>query len=140
MKIHHIGYLVSDIVGGAKNFNKLGFISETDVIEDPERKIKIVFMINDMYRIEIIQPIDASSAFYNLLKKYKNTAYHFCYEVDDIKKTVGDLRQQGYLPLQKISPAVALDNLPVVFLLNPQIGIIELLENKANYERIRVSI
>ena len=97
-------------------------------------------MINDMYRIEIIQPIDASSAFYNLLKKYKNTAYHFCYEVDDIKKTVGDLRQQGYLPLQKISPAVALDNLPVVFLLNPQIGIIELLENKANYERIRVSI
>ena len=44
MKIHHIGYLVTDIEQACKDFEKLGYTPVTQCILDVERKVYIIFL------------------------------------------------------------------------------------------------
>lgn len=87
-------------------------------------------MINGEYRIELIQPKDSSSPFYELLKKYKNTPYHFCYLTKNINQKIEELRKNGYLLLKEPLEAPAIKNYLVAFMLHPNMGIIELLETE----------
>lgn len=128
MKIHHIGYLVKNIQAGKKAFENLGFSTETEIINDVDRMIRILFMINENYRIELIEPINSESYFYGLLKKYKNTGNHLCYQVADIQEKIKELTKAGYIILQEPAVAVAIEKKKVAFLIHPNMGIIELLE------------
>ncbi len=130
MEIHHIGYLTKNLRGGVEEFCKLGFKPETEMVLDEERKIQIIFMVNGKYRIELIQPKDSSSPFYELLKKYKNTPYHFCYLTKNINQKIEELRKNGYLLLKEPLEAPAIKNYLAAFMLHPNIGIIELLETE----------
>lgn len=58
--------------------------------------------------------------------------YHICYEVDNIKESILDLRTKGFFLIQKEAPAIALGNKNVVFLFHKYMGIIELLESGDN--------
>lgn len=95
MKIHHIGYMVKNIKKSTAAFIRLGYDMEQDIQEDHNRKALIVFMVNDSYRIELVQPIDESSDYYPLLKKYRNSPYHICYCTEYLDKTIDDLRWGG---------------------------------------------
>ncbi|MDB2142050.1 VOC family protein [Enterocloster clostridioformis] len=88
MKIHHVGYLTKNLNKSKFLFEKLGFIVEKEKAYDALRKIHIVFMLNGDYRIELIEPDGEESSVWGLLKRYKNTPYHFCYEVDDMNAAV----------------------------------------------------
>ena len=88
MKIHHVGYLTKNLNKSEFLFEKLGFIVEKEKAYDALRKIHIVFMLNGDYRIELIEPDGEESSVWGVLKRYKNTPYHFCYEVDDMNAAV----------------------------------------------------
>lgn len=140
MKIHHFGYITSNLYNGENNlFSLFGFEPEGKVVVDDERRIRIQFMKNDSTRIELIEPIDSESPFYSLLKKYKNCFYHICYETENMLEDIRLLRSKGFVQTTKISPAPALGNRNVVFLLSPKIGLIELLEMENN-EGIGISV
>ena len=128
MKIHHFGYITKDIDKVSKVYQSLGFENVGNCIIDNLRKISIQFMSNDESCIELIMPLDESSDFYPLLKKYMNTIYHICYKVENIEETALILRKQGFIQTTKIQPAVAISNHNVAFFLHPVMGIIELLE------------
>lgn len=128
MKVHHFGYITEDCQGGIQTFSLLGFEVEGDVVFDRERNILIQFLKNECIRIELVEPADEDSPFYPLLRKYKNSFYHVCYEVEDIQTEMNRLRGCGFVQTTKIIPAPAIGGRKVVFLLNPRIGLIELLE------------
>lgn len=89
-KIHHIGYLVKDISGAVETFKTLGFLQENEIFEDDGRKASFCFLVSGGTRIELVSP-HKDSDLYPLLKKYRNSPYHICLEVDDIAKEKEEL-------------------------------------------------
>lgn len=128
LKIHHIGYLVKKINAAVKEFEHLGFTVTRDITYDDYRKIDICFLEKDGYVVELVSPTDDSSVIAGLVKKYKNSPYHICYETEHFEDDFAKLQQQGYTAIDMPAPAPAIDSNLVVFLMNAKLGMIELLK------------
>lgn len=128
LKVHHIGYLVKKITAAVKEFEHLGYTLTQDIVYDDYRKINICFMEKDGYLIELVSPCDSASIVSGLIKKYKNCPYHLCYETTDFENDLAYLTANGYTSIDMPTPAPALHNRKVTFLMNPVIGMIELYE------------
>ena len=128
MKIHHVGYLAKSIDKTRKKFLELVYEIERPVKYDEIRQINIEFLINGDYRVELIQPMSEESPMFPLLKRFKNSPYHFCYEVEDLDASVKELSDKGYTVIQEPEIAPCIDDRKVVFLNNISMGIIELVQ------------
>ena len=128
MKIHHVGYLAKNIEKTRKKFLELGYTVERSVDYDDIRDINIEFLVNGDYRVELIQPMSENSPMYPLLKHYKNSPYHFCYEVEDMEAVIKELEDKHYTVIQAPNTAPCIDGRRVTFLNNISMGIIELVE------------
>lgn len=129
LKVHHIGYLVKKMDAAITAFQHLGYAVRQDTVLDTIRRIYICFMEKDGYVIELVSPADNESLVAGLMKKYKNSPYHICYETQDLNKMLTLLTAEGYTAIDTPTPAPALDNRRVVFLMNPFLGMVELLES-----------
>ncbi len=128
MKINHIGYLVKNLDKSLNAFLKLGYKIKQKTILDEYRQIKICFIEKNGYVIELVTPISKTSIVSKLIKKIGNSAYHICYETDDILSEMKNLENSGYILCSELHQAIAFQNRRVCFYLNPYLGIIELLE------------
>ena len=128
MKINHIGYLVKNLDKSLNAFLKLGYKIKQKTILDEYRQIKICFIEKNGYVIELVTPISKTSVVSKLIKKIGNSAYHICYETDDILSEMKNLENSGYILCSELHQAIAFQNRRVCFYLNPYLGIIELLE------------
>lgn len=128
LKIHHIGYLVKKIEKAKKTFLSLGYLPEQDTVYDEIRKVNICFLIKDGYRIELVSPACEDSVVSGLMKRYKNSPYHICYETNDFEADYTGLTADGFLAIDAPTLAPALGGRKVVFLSNPSIGMIELIQ------------
>ena len=128
MKVHHIGYLVKNISKTEKKFLELGYEVESPTKFDEIRNIDIEFLVNGDYRVELIEPKGEESPMYPLLKRYKNTPYHLCYEVENIDEAIADLQDKHYTVIKEPNIAPCIEGKKVAFLNNISMGIIELVE------------
>ena len=128
LTIHHIGYLVKKIVPAIRSFEALGFQVVREVTRDDIREVDICFLEKDGYRVELVSPYSATSVVAGLLKKYKNCPYHICYETSHFEEALEELTSHGYVMMGSPTPAPAIDQHPVVFLMNASLGMIELLD------------
>lgn len=128
LKIHHIGYLVKKIDRAISSFTRLGYQITQPAIRDDIRKVDICFLEKDGYRIELVSPFSEDSVVAGLMKKYKNSPYHICYESEDYESAYQELTSNGFLTIDTPTPAPALQNREVVFLTNASIGMIELIK------------
>lgn len=143
MKIHHIGVYVKNIEKSRKKYEELGYrvspkAGNQEIQEDYERNIKILFMDNgiDDVMVELIERLDSEkpSPVDFILKggagNYSDAIpYHICYEVEDIDKTVEDLRKMHYILINdKQATTEVLYHKNVVFLYNKAAGMVELIE------------
>ena len=129
MKIHHIGYLVKNIDEAKRVFITLGYVDITDTIYDSYRSVYISFLRKNDYTIELVSPASQNSVVYGLFKRTKNSPYHICYESDNIELKIEELKNEGFVQLDKLCCAPAIDNKRVTFLMHKDIGMIELLES-----------
>ena len=132
MIIHHVGFLTKNLKKSESEFLALGFEIEKEAKFDHIRKVNISFLINNGYRVELIEPAGKDSPLYPLLKHYKNTPYHFCYESENIDSDMRILPEKGFFIMQKPEIAPCLDNLHVCFLMGSNCGIIELVDKQIN--------
>ena len=128
LTIHHIGYLVKKIVPAIRSFEALGFQVAREVTRDDIREVDICFLEKDGYRVELVSPYSATSVVAGLLKKYKNCPYHICYETSHFEEALEELTSHGYVMMGSPTPAPAIDQHPVVFLMSASLGMIELLD------------
>ncbi len=128
LKIHHIGYLVKDLDKAAERFCGLGFKKCSGITHDELRHINICFVKKDGYVIELVQPYDNESTVSSLIKKYKNAPYHVCYETNNIDRTISELKTQKFTVIDNPMPAPAFNGKMIVFLINHNVGMIELVE------------
>lgn len=108
-KIHHLGYLVENIEKSRIIFEGLGFKTTLSVFFDETRQIDILFMNQNVFCIELICPREGSDI-KKLQKKYKNSPYHICFEVESLVDSIELFKADGYLIFSPISPAPAISS------------------------------
>lgn len=127
-QFHHIGYAVKDIERTAKYYTATGW-QLGKVYTDTIQNTYIAFLTREGFpMIELVAPIDETSPICNTLKKVGNATYHVCYSVPDLNTAVVELRAQRFMPLFKPVEAVALDNKKICYLMHPDVGLVELVE------------
>ena len=82
MKVHHIGYLVSDMKDALKEFHRLGYEVRQETMYDPLRNINICFVENGSTLVELIEPGKDCALFTKLHRKIGNAPYHIGYITD----------------------------------------------------------
>jgi len=128
MEFHHVGIAVHSIEETAEWYIGMGY-SLTNTVDDPVQNVRLAFLTrDDTPLLELVQPVDKSSPVSNILKKVGVSAYHFCYETDDIQKTIEDLEGQDFRVLVEPVEAIAFNRRKISFLYHLNIGLIELLE------------
>lgn len=127
LTVHHIGYLVKKIEKARDAFLSLGYQVEQDTVRDEIRKVDICFLVKDGYRVELVSPYAEDSVVSGLMKRYKNSPYHICYETTDFETACADLCKGGFIAIDTPTPAPALGGRDVVFLTSPVLGMIELI-------------
>ena len=128
MELYHIAIAVNSISDTAKWYTSMGY-TLSEIIEDPIQNVQVAFL--DMLGgilIELVQPVDKTSPVCNILQKTGVSPYHFCYEVNDMRKTVEELEKQDFKILVEPVEAIAFDNRKICFLYHIDTGLIELLE------------
>lgn len=129
LKIHHIGYLVKKMDAAIRAFEDLGYQIMQSTVYDDIREVNICFLQKDGYCIELVSPVSDTSIVSGLIKKFKNSPYHICYETQDFDGDYKKLTKNGFIAIDTPAPAPALQNREVVFLTNPSMGMIELLNS-----------
>ena len=128
MEFHHVGIAVNSIEETAKWYIESGY-SITETIKEPIQNVYIAFLKrDDSPLLELVQPVDKTSPVYNILKKVGVTAYHFCYETDNLQKTIETFESKDFKVLVEPVPAISFNNRRISFLYHIDIGLIELLE------------
>ena len=127
LKVHHIGYLVKKMDAAIQSFENLGYKTVQGTVYDDIRKVNICFMEKDGYQIELVSPASEDSVVSGLMKKYKNSPYHICYETENFDRDYQTLSENGFISIDTPTPAPALQNREVVFLTHASMGMIELL-------------
>jgi methylmalonyl-CoA/ethylmalonyl-CoA epimerase len=77
--------------------------------------------------IELVAPATEDSPVTRVLAK-SITAYHACYEVDDIEEALINVRAQGCLVISKPTPATAFSGRRIAWFYTPTRQLIELVE------------
>ena len=128
MEFHHVGIAVNSIEEAAKWYVGIGY-NLTETIEDTIQNVRIAFLNrSDSPLLELVQPVDKTSPVCNILKKVGVSAYHFCYETDNLLEIIENLEKQDFRVLVEPVKAVAFNNRKISFLYHIDNGLIELLE------------
>ena len=128
MKVHHIGYYVSNIEEAQQEFISLSYTAEGPCTFDEERRIYVQFLRNGSALVELVAPAEGCSLFPKSMRKMGASPYHICYECENIDKAIKDLQGHNFLLLRPPSPAPAIANHHVAFLYSSSVGMIELVE------------
>lgn len=141
-KTDHIGYLTWDIEKSTALFEKLGFWPQTQTIADdrapanaPEvsaRKVDLRFLSDGTYTVELVSPMADDSVVGKTMKKQGEGPYHLCFCVDDLEKTLEELKRERWIVVQKPAEAVAFGGRRVAFLFKKYMGLVELLEKEVH--------
>ena len=101
-KIQHIGIAVHDIKKSNEIFSKI-FGKEmlrSEIVED-EGVVASFFEIGDS-KIELVSAINSESPIAKYLEKNKEGMHHLAFEVDDIKKEMSRIKNEGIRLLNEI--------------------------------------
>jgi methylmalonyl-CoA/ethylmalonyl-CoA epimerase len=127
-KFHHVGIAARSIAETSLFYIDAGY-QMTNVVFDPVQNVAISFLEKEgSPLLELVEPVDKTSPVYNILKKVGVSAYHFCYEIENIQKCITMLEEKDFRLLVEPVNAIAFNNRKICFLYHLDVGLIELLE------------
>lgn len=134
MRLDHIGVVVKDLEESRKYYEEhFGFDKCSALIDEPEQKVKIIFVKTGTAGspdIEIIQPAQEDSAVYNFLKKTGGGLHHFAYEVDNLDESVQHFKKMKAVPVGRIYPGAGHSGRRVFWFYTKSRELIELIERQ----------
>ena len=130
MEFHHIGIAVNNLAESINVYSYLGYTLKDGLkYFDPVQNVNICFMFKENHPlIELISPNNEDSPIIRILSVNGPTPYHTCYEVELIEDQLVKLKKRGFIQISKILSAAAFDGRKICFLINREIGLIELLQ------------
>lgn len=129
MIVHHYGFLTKNIEKSLRAFEKLGYEKTSDLINDVQRGIDILFIESKNNQvIELVSPNQTESVVNSVMKSHVNSIYHICYIVKSLELSIESLSKENFVLIDPPKPAVAFNGKKVAFMMSRHTGIIELLE------------
>lgn len=125
---HHIGLACRDMAADRRDHERLGYRAEGPEFADPMQRIRGLFMTLGPMRVELLEPLDATSPLHAYLKRGIKI-YHQCFECRDLERTIAELEKNGARVASSPKPAVAFNNRRIAFLMLPSQMLIELIES-----------
>jgi len=131
MRFSHIGVAVANLERAVEEYRLIfGYQILSGPFDDPIQKVSVCFLgtgtAGDV-TIELVAPASQDSPVNRVLAK-SITAYHACYEVDDLDEALVNVRTQGCLVISKPTPAVAFTGRRIAWFYTPTRQLIELVE------------
>jgi methylmalonyl-CoA/ethylmalonyl-CoA epimerase len=116
-RLNHIAIVVPDVVAASATYRRVlgARVSEPNPL--PAHGVTVVFVELPNTKIELLEPLGASSPVRSFLER--NPAggmHHVCYEVDDIVAARDRLRSEGARVLGDGEPRLGAHQKPVLFL------------------------
>lgn len=129
---HHIGIAVADLKATLIQYKKIGYETVDSIYTDEIRNINIAFVKNGNILLELIEPLNDESPVTRMLLDRKNVSipYHICYVVENLEVAIYVMRKRGYTITKYPQEAIALGGRRVAFMINKEVGLIELLESQ----------
>ena len=93
LKIDHLGIAVKDMAEARRAYEALGFKIEAEH-DVPTEKVKTAFIKVGESHLELLEPSDPSSVIAKFLEK-RSGLHHICVLVDDIEKTMAEMKAAG---------------------------------------------
>jgi methylmalonyl-CoA/ethylmalonyl-CoA epimerase len=131
LEFSHLGIAVADMDKALSVYRELfGFRIISGPFDDPIQKASVCFVgtgqPNDvMY--ELVAPLDEASSVHKTLARGVG-AYHVCYKVDDIDRTLSEVRANGCIVVAKPAPAVAFEGRRIAWFYTPTQQLVEVME------------
>lgn len=139
---NEIGVLYVDHVAVTTNFfeETIAYyltLPEAKLLNGPghntAQQVKFAFIsVRNMGTIEVLAPLNDQSPLLNHLKQ-GGGAYHFCYAVSDLARSIEVAIAKGAKLVSSAKPDDAFYGRAVAFLIHPYLGLFELLEAHPSY-------
>jgi methylmalonyl-CoA epimerase len=113
LKIDHLGIAVKDMAEAKRAYEALGFTIEAEH-DVPTEKVKTAFIAVGESHLELLEPTDPSSVIAKFLEK-RSGVHHICLLVDDIVKSMAEMKAAGALLLDEV-PRVGAGGCKVAFI------------------------
>ena len=101
-KINHIGIAVKNLKEAAEKYVGLTNITDykTEYVEDQDVDVAM-FKVGES-QIELLQGRTENSPISKYLEKNREGLHHVAYEVEDVEKTLNELKEKGYRLIDEI--------------------------------------
>jgi methylmalonyl-CoA/ethylmalonyl-CoA epimerase len=113
-KIEHIGLAVKDIEEAAKLYEDVFGCHISEVIDVPDRKLKIAFIDISGTKLELLMGTDDESTISKFIEKKGEGIHHVCFEVEDVEKAAAQLQEKGIELVDK--PRMGAEGKKIVFI------------------------
>jgi methylmalonyl-CoA/ethylmalonyl-CoA epimerase len=112
-RLHHIGFVVSDIAAALARHGAAG----NPVVERPAPRYRIAYVDFGGTRFELVEPLSKDSIAGRFLTANPDGGmYHLAYEVDDLDAAARHLIAQGAVLLGDGKPRLEPDGTPILVL------------------------
>lgn len=109
-RFHHTGYVVSSIADSVAEFQSAMFLDWDGVIvHDPLQMVRVTFLPPiqpDQATIELVEPAGPRSPVLKFLES-GGGIHHVCFEVEDLKAQLAEVRAAGHTMVRVPMPAAA---------------------------------
>ena len=116
-RLNHVAIAVKDLAAATAVYRGAWGAEVTPPLPQPEHGVTVVFITLPNTKIELLEPMGASSPIAKFLEKAPDGGiHHVCYEVDDIIAARDKLKSQGARVLGDGTPKIGAHGKPVLFL------------------------
>ncbi len=128
----HLGIAVGSLEKAIPVYQNLfGYTLRSGPFDDPIQRVRVCFLARQNpsdITLELVAPLGDESPVHRTLTKGGNSAYHACYQVDNLDQALEHLAGNGCVIVSKPVPAVAFDNRRIAWLYTPTRQLIEAVE------------
>ena len=115
MKLEHIGIAVKSLKESVPVFEKIFCVKATDIQFVEEQKVNVRKFHLKNCDVELLEGTSADSPITKFIEKKGEGIHHISFEVNDIKKSLNYIKEEG-IELIDESPRTGADDMLIAFL------------------------
>ena len=116
-RLNHVAIAVRDLVSATALYRDILGAKVSEPLPQPAHGVTVVFIELPNTKIELLEPLGASSPIAKFLERNPDGGmHHICYEVDDILAARDKLKAEGARVLGDGEPKTGAHGKPVLFL------------------------
>ena len=94
-KVQHIGIAVYSLEKARRLYEQILGMDVTDVLEIPERGVKVAMVDGNNVTLELLEPMGDDSSLSNFLEKRGEGIHHIAFRVNNLDEVVTTLKSRG---------------------------------------------